>query len=187
VKEVGVLALQGGFAAHVRILRALGAEVREVRRCRDLDGLGGLVLPGGESTAMLNLMADEPWLDRLRTFAARGGAVLGTCAGLILLAREVDPAQPSAGLLDVAVARNAYGRQGDSFEAAVATVGEGAPLRGLFIRAPRIRAVGPGVTVLAQMNGSPVAVRERRVLGITFHPELAGDDRMHRTLLDLAA
>jgi 5'-phosphate synthase pdxT subunit len=183
----GVLALQGGFAAHVRLLRGLGADVREVRHCRDLDGLGALVLPGGESTAMLKLMAGEPWLDALRAFAARGGALLGTCAGIILLAREVDPPQSSAGLLDVAVARNAYGRQTDSFEAPVATAGHDTPLRGVFIRAPRIRAVGAGVEVIARVGEAPVAVREGRVVGITFHPELADDDRMHRLLLDLAA
>jgi 5'-phosphate synthase pdxT subunit len=187
VTAAGVLALQGGFAAHAGVLRSLGASVREVRRCRDLDGLGALVLPGGESTAMLNLMADEPWLDGLRAFAAGGGAVLGTCAGIILLAREVDPAQPSAGLLDVVVARNAYGRQGDSFEAPVVVAGHETVLPGVFIRAPRISAVGPGVEVLARVGEAPVAVREGRVLGITFHPELSDDSRMHRLLLDLAA
>lgn len=184
---VGVLALQGGFAPHIRLLRGLGADVREVRHCRDLDGLGALVLPGGESTAMLHLMAGEPWLDALSAFAARGGALLGTCAGIILLAREVDPPQSSAALLDVTVARNAYGRQTDSFEAPVSLAGEDTPLRGVFIRAPRIRAVGPAVEVLARAGDAPVAVREGRVVGITFHPELSGDDRMHRLLLDLAA
>ena len=184
---VGVLALQGGFAAHVRLLCGLGTTVREVRRCGDLDGLGALVLPGGESTAMLNLMAGEPWLDALRAFAARGGALLGTCAGIILLAREVDPPQSSARLLDVVVARNAYGRQGDSFEAPVSIGGTDAPLRGVFIRAPRIRDVGPAASVIARVGDAPVAVRQGGVVGITFHPELAGDDRMHRLLLDLAA
>jgi pyridoxal 5'-phosphate synthase pdxT subunit len=184
---VGVLALQGGFAPHVRILRGLGRTVREVRHCRDVDGLGALVLPGGESTAMLELMQGEPWLDALRAFAARGGALLGTCAGIILLAREVDPPQPSAGLLDVVVARNAYGRQTDSFEAPVSTAGSDTPLRGVFIRAPRIRAVGAGASVLARVGEAPVAVREGRVLGITFHPELVDDDRMHRMLIGLAA
>jgi 5'-phosphate synthase pdxT subunit len=186
-RAAGVLALQGGFAAHVRLLRGLGASVREVRHCRDLEGLGALVLPGGESTAMLHLMADEPWLDALRAFAAGGGALLGTCAGIILLAREVDPPQSSAHLLDVAVVRNAYGRQGDSFEAHVSSGDSRAPLRGVFIRAPRIRAVGPGVEVIARVGEAPVAVREGRIVGITFHPELADEDRMHRLLLDLAA
>jgi 5'-phosphate synthase pdxT subunit len=184
---VGVLALQGGFAAHARMLRRSGAIIREVRRCKDLDGLGALVLPGGESTAVLKLMAGEPWLDALSAFHARGGALLGTCAGIILLAREVDPPQASLGLLDVSVARNAYGRQADSFEAPVAATGYDPPLPGVFIRAPRIRAVGPGVEVIARAGGTPVAVRQGRVMGVTFHPELTDDDRLHRRFLETAA
>jgi 5'-phosphate synthase pdxT subunit len=184
---VGVLALQGNFAAHTRILRHVGAAVQEVRRCADLEGLGALVLPGGESTAVLKLMAGEPWLDALRAFHAGGGALLGTCAGIILLAREVDPPQASLGLLDVSVARNAYGRQADSFEAAVTATAFGAPLHGIFIRAPRIRAVGRGVEVLARARGTPVAVRHGRVMGVTFHPELTDDDRLHRRFLEIAA
>jgi pyridoxal 5'-phosphate synthase pdxT subunit len=184
---VGVLALQGDFAAHARILRATPAVVREVRRCTDLDGLAALVLPGGESTAVLRLMAGEPWLDALHAFHARGGALLGTCAGIILLARAVDPPQPSAGLLDVSVARNAYGRQADSFEAPVLATGLAPPFPGVFIRAPRILGVGPGVEVLARVGEAPVAVRQGRVMGITFHPELTGDERVHRRFLEIAA
>jgi pyridoxal 5'-phosphate synthase pdxT subunit len=184
---VGVLALQGDFAAHARILRALGAEVGEVRRCADLEHLSALVLPGGESTALLRLMSGEPWLDALRAFHRRGGAILGTCAGVILLAREVDPPQASLGLLDVAVARNAYGRQVDSFETGIDAAGLGEPLRGVFIRAPRILEVGPGVEVLARVEGAPVLVRQGRVIGATFHPEIAGESRLHRRFLERAA
>jgi 5'-phosphate synthase pdxT subunit len=188
-----VLALQGGFAAHARVLRSLGAEVREVRRPSDLDALSGLVLPGGESTTLLRLMSDEPWPEALRRLHARGAAVLATCAGLILLAREVQPAQPSLGLLDVAVARNGYGRQADSFEASVALEatpplsGDTAPLRGVFIRAPRVTTAGPEVEVLGRLGGEPVLVRQRGVIGATFHPELGAETRVHRLFLALAA
>jgi 5'-phosphate synthase pdxT subunit len=184
---VGVLALQGDFAAHARVLRGLGAEVLEVRRCAELDEVSALVLPGGESTALLRLMTGEPWLEALRAFHARGGSMLGTCAGVILLAREVDPPQASLGLLDVRVARNGWGRQVDSFETTLAMDGLGAPLTGVFIRAPRISAVGPAVEVLATVQGEPVLVRQGRVLGATFHPEMAGEARLHRALLDRAA
>ena len=185
--EVGVLALQGDFAAHARRLRGLGATVREVRRPEALAGLGGLVLPGGESTALLRLMEGADWFGALRALHREGGALLATCAGVILVARDVDPAQPSLGLLDVAVTRNAYGRQADSFEADVRVRGFAAPLRGLFIRAPRLGAVGPAVEVLATLGGAPVLVREGRVIGATFHPEIAGDDRVHGLFLDAAA
>ena len=183
---IGVLALQGDFDAHRRLLEAEGAAVREIRRCRGLDAVQGLVLPGGESTALLKLMEDEPWLEAIRAFHARGGALLGTCAGAILLARRVVPDQPSIGLLDVTVARNAYGRQRDSFETAVETAAGLAPLSGMFIRAPRILGCGPGVEVLARFRGEPVAVREGRVIAATFHPEIAGTAALHRHWLGLA-
>ena len=183
----GVLALQGDFQAHAAVLRRLGQSVREVRRCADLSGLAALVLPGGESTALLKLMADEPWFEALRTFHHGGGALLGTCAGAILLAREVEPAQPSLGLLDVAVERNAYGRQVDSFETPLEMAGREDPVRGVFIRAPRLTAVGDRVEVLARLHDQPVLVRQGRVLAATFHPEIAGDDRVHRLLLNPAA
>jgi len=186
--RIGVLALQGDFAAHAAALRRAGADVREVRRVADLEGLQGLVLPGGESTALLKLMADEPWFEALRRFAKNGGALLGTCAGAILLAREVrGPTQASLGLLDAAVERNAYGRQVDSFEADVAVPALGGALRGVFIRAPRFVAAGPGVEVLGRLGDEPVLLREGRVIAATFHPEIARDDRLHRALLDLAA
>jgi 5'-phosphate synthase pdxT subunit len=184
---VGVLALQGDYDAHARALRALGASVREVRRCADLDGLAGVVLPGGESTTLLNLMADEPWFDALRAFHARGGAIFGTCAGAILLARRVVPDQPSLALLDAVIARNAYGRQAESFEAPIDGEGVVGPMGGLFIRAPRFRETGAGVSILGRFRGEPVAVRDGRVLAATFHPELTGSAALHRVFLELAA
>jgi 5'-phosphate synthase pdxT subunit len=184
----GVLALQGDFAAHAAALRRLGEPVREVRRPADLAGLRALVLPGGESTALLRLMLGdgERWFDALRAFHEGGGALLGTCAGAILLARDVDPAQPSLGLLDAAVSRNAYGRQVDSFEARLEAPALADGLSGVFIRAPRITTVGPSVEVIARLAGEPVLVRQGRVLAATFHPEITGDDRVHRLLLEHA-
>lgn len=177
---LGVLALQGDFAAHAAALGGLGVEVREVRRCCDLRGLVGLVLPGGESTTLLELMGDEPWFGALHRFHSEGGALFGTCAGVILLAREVHgPSQPSLGLLDVSVERNAYGRQVDSFEADIDVPSIHADVRGVFIRAPRFRGLGAGVEVLARLAAEPVLVRQGRVLAATFHPELAGDPRLH--------
>ncbi|MBI3932623.1 MAG: pyridoxal 5'-phosphate synthase glutaminase subunit PdxT [Acidobacteria bacterium] len=183
----GVLALQGDFAAHAAALRALGVGVRDVRRCRDLDGLSGLVLPGGESTTLLKLMADEPWFDALARFHGEGGALFGTCAGAILLAREVrGPAQPSLGLLDAVVERNAYGRQVESFETTLDAPALGGSIGGVFIRAPRLRALGPAVEVLARHDGEPVLVREGSVLAATFHPEIAGEARVHRLFVESA-
>jgi 5'-phosphate synthase pdxT subunit len=188
VPRIGVLSLQGDFAAHARVLAALGVASREVRRVRELDELDGLVLPGGESTTLLTLMAGEPWAGALAALVARGGALLATCAGTILLAREVlDPPQPSFGLLDAVVRRNAYGRQIDSFEAALAIAGSDEPLAVAFIRAPRIVAVGPDVTTLATWNGAPVLVRQGSILAATFHPEVTGDLRVHREFVRLAA
>ena len=184
--RIGVLALQGDFAAHAAVLRSLGADVREVRRTRDLDGLSGLVLPGGESTTLLKLMEDEPWPSFLRRFHRDGGVLLGTCAGAILLAREVSPAQVSLGLLDTAVERNAYGRQVDSFEVRLAAPALGGPVAGVFIRAPRFRDWGPEVEVLARLGDEPVALRQGRVLAATFHPELTGSAALHRAFLRLA-
>jgi 5'-phosphate synthase pdxT subunit len=178
-----VLALQGDFAAHAGVLRRLGAEVREVRRCADLDSLRALVLPGGESTTLLKLMAGAPWFEKLQGLHAAGGALLGTCAGAILLARAVDPPQPSLRLLDLAISRNAYGRQVDSFEADLDAPAFAPSLRGVFIRAPRVREVGPSVEVLARFEREPVLVRQGRVMAATFHPEIAGEDRVHRELL----
>jgi 5'-phosphate synthase pdxT subunit len=181
---IGVLALQGGFAAHRRMLEGR-AEVVEVRRTSQLDRLDGLVLPGGESTTLLNLMGDEPWFEALGELHARGKPILATCAGMILLARRVTPEQPSLAWLDIEVRRNAWGRQVESFEADLEIRGETVPLRGVFIRAPRIAGVGPGVEVLARWHGEPVLVRQDRILAATFHPELSGDSRLHEKLIEM--
>jgi 5'-phosphate synthase pdxT subunit len=190
---VGVLALQGDFARHAATLQRLGVEPREVRTAAELESLAGLVLPGGESTTILKLMEQGKLLPALGRLRERGGAFFGTCAGLILLARNVaGPRQDSLGFLDVDVARNGYGRQIDSFETDLPWRGangagpEGAaePLRGVFIRAPRIVRVGKGVEVLARAEGEPVLVREGKVLAATFHPELTDDSRLHRFFLE---
>ena len=187
ITTVGVLGLQGDYAAHAAVLRRLGREAREVRRGRDLGGLEGLVIPGGESTTLLRLMADEPWFDALRGFHRDGGALFGTCAGAILLAREVrGPAQASLGLLDATIDRNAYGRQADSFETELELPGLAALVRVAFIRAPRFAALGPDVEVLARHQGAPVLVRQGRILAATFHPEITGDPSVHRLFLEAA-
>jgi pyridoxal 5'-phosphate synthase pdxT subunit len=184
-RAVGVLALQGDFAAHAALLRGLGREAQPVRRVRDLDAIEALVIPGGESTTLLNLMGNEPWFDSLRAFHGRGGFLFGTCAGAILLAREVrGPVQPSLGLLDATIDRNAYGRQADSFEADLDLPGSGTRARAAFIRAPRFDALGPNVEVLARYEGAPVLVREGRVWAATFHPEITGDPSVHRLFLE---
>ena len=180
----GVLALQGDFAAHAAALRRAGAEAVPVRRCAELAGLDGLVLPGGESSTLLKLMADAPWFETLRRFHDAGGALLGTCAGAILLAREVRPPQPALGLLDVAVERNAWGRQIDSFAAPLESAVLGR-LEGIFIRAPRLVACGPAIDVIARLpGGEPVLARQGRVAAATFHPELSGDARVHRWFVE---
>lgn len=186
LKPFGVLALQGDFAAHAAAFRELGVAVREVRRVADLDGLAGIMIPGGESTTLLNLMADEPWFEGLRRFHTSGGVVAGTCAGAILLARDVRPRQASLGLLDAIVERNAYGRQVDSFEAVVDAPALGGRVAGVFIRAPRFLALWPDVEVLARLDGEPVLVRQERVVAATFHPELTRDRAFHRYLAELA-
>jgi 5'-phosphate synthase pdxT subunit len=178
---VGVLALQGGFRPHVEMLERLGHRAVEVRAAAELREVDGLVLPGGESTAQLKLIGRHGLEGPLRDLVASGRPVLATCAGLILAARTVrQPEQWSFGWVDVAVARNGYGRQVDSFEAEGDGPFEGgAPLRMVFIRAPRIEAVG-AVEVLARQAGEPVLVRSRNVWAASFHPELAGEDRLHR-------
>ncbi len=175
---VGILALQGDFEAHARMLRALGAQVREVRVPADLDGLHGLVIPGGESTTMTLGIERERLAEPLRALAAGGTPVLGTCAGLIMLDRD------HLGLMDLRAQRNAFGRQVRSFEAELELAGiDGGPLRAIFIRAPWVAEQGSGVEVLAQLDGHPVAVREGHLLAIAFHPELGGDDRIHAAFL----
>jgi 5'-phosphate synthase pdxT subunit len=178
---VGVLALQGDFEAHERVLRRLGARVREVRVVEDLDGIDGLVIPGGESTTM-TLGVERVGLAEPIAALVRGGLpVLGSCAGLIMLDRR------HLGLIDATAERNAFGRQVRSFEADVDLAGlPGGPLRGVFIRAPWIAEHGPGVEVLAELDGHPVAVREGNVLAVAFHTELGDDDRLHELLLGWA-
>jgi 5'-phosphate synthase pdxT subunit len=182
----GVLALQGDFGAHAAAFRDLGVPVREVRRVAELEGLAGLVIPGGESTTLLNLMRDEPWFDGVRRLHAAGAVVAGTCAGAILLAREVRPRQPSLALLDAIIERNAWGRQVDSFEATVDAPALGGKMEAVFIRAPRFRALFPEVEVLARYSGEPVLVREGRVVAGTFHPELTRSRALHRYLVAMA-
>jgi 5'-phosphate synthase pdxT subunit len=190
MKRVGVLSLQGDFAAHGAAVERAGAVPVYVRGPHELREIDGLIIPGGESTTMLKLLAYEGWLEALRAFG-REKPVFGTCAGAILLAREVtNPPQESLGLMDIEVERNAYGRQIDSRVAPVETAPEferrTAPgeLEGVFIRAPIIRRVGPGARVLARYAGDAVLVEEGRHMAATFHPELTADGRVHRLFLD---
>jgi len=178
--------LQGAFREHRLALERCGAEVVEVRLPRHLDGLAGVVIPGGESTTMAKLMRNYGLDEALLSFHADGGRIWGSCAGAILLAKEIVgfPQQPRLGLLDIEVVRNDYGRQVASFEADLDVVGLKAPFRGLFIRAPRIVGTGPGVEVLAEWEGEPVFVAGERLLATVFHPELAADDRIHQYFLD---
>jgi 5'-phosphate synthase pdxT subunit len=177
---VGILALQGDFAAHARVLRALGAEPREVRVPADLDGLDGLVIPGGESTTMTLGIAREGLAEPLRALAATGVPIFGTCAGLIMLDRD------HLGVMDLRATRNAFGRQVRSFEAELEIAGiDGGPVRAIFIRAPWVAEHGDGVEVLAAVDGHPVAVREGNCLAISFHPELSGERRLHARFLEL--
>ncbi len=175
--RIGVLALQGGFEAHRRILEGLGAQVREVRVPRDLEGLDALVLPGGESTTITLGIEREGLAEPLRAFHAAGRPLLGTCAGLIMLDRR------HLGIMDIAAERNAFGRQVHSFEEDLDLGLAGGPVRAVFIRAPWIREHGPAVEVLAAVDGHPVAAREGTVLAISFHPELSGDTRVHERFL----
>ena len=178
---IGVLALQGGFEAHARVLRGLGAQVREVRVPGDLEGLEGLVMPGGESTVMSLGIEREGLAEPLRALAGSGTPILGTCAGLIMLDRE------HLGLMDLVARRNAFGRQVRSFETELDFAGlEGGPLRAVFIRAPWIDEAGAQVTLLAEVDGHPVAAQQGNLLAVAFHPELDGDDqRVHERLLAL--
>jgi 5'-phosphate synthase pdxT subunit len=174
---VGVLALQGDFEAHSKMLEALGATTRVVRTPKDLEGLDGLVIPGGESTTMTLGMQREGLAEPLRRLVQSGTPVLGTCAGMIMLDRE------HLGVLDISARRNAFGRQIESFEADVSVKGTGA-MRAVFIRAPWVEEVGQRVEVLAEVDGHPVAVRQDNVLAVAFHPELTGDARLHKWLVD---
>lgn len=180
--RIGVLALQGDFAAHARALARLGVDAPGIRKPAELERADGLIIPGGESTALLKLMGDH-FPPALRAFHEAGNPIYGTCAGLILVANEVlNPRQPSLGVIDLTVERNAYGRQRESFEIeGEARLSESPTrLRMVFIRAPRIRRVGPGVTTLAVHRGEPVLAQQGTVLVSTFHPELTPDLAVHR-------
>jgi pyridoxal 5'-phosphate synthase pdxT subunit len=186
--RIGVLAVQGAVREHVAAIREIGAEPVEVRLPRDLVDLDALILPGGESTTMRRLLDTYGLREPIAALARAGAPLLGTCAGMILLAdRLADDDAPYFGMLDVGVRRNGYGRQLDSFEADLDAPALGDPaLHGVFIRAPLVTDVGPGVEVLARdPDGNPVAVRQGRVLATAFHPELTGDRRLHRLLLQM--
>jgi 5'-phosphate synthase pdxT subunit len=173
--RIGVLAVQGNFREHVAMLRRLGAEAVEVRKPEELEGLDGLIVPGGESTTFMRLMHLYGLDDAVRSF---GGPIFGTCAGMIVLDRN------HLGLADLEVERNAYGRQVASFEADLELAGEEQPLRGVFIRAPRVSEAGPDVEVLAEHDGVPVLLRDGRMLVAAFHPELTEDTRVHQLFLE---
>jgi 5'-phosphate synthase pdxT subunit len=175
---VGVLAIQGGFEAHAKIVRAVGAEPREVRTVDDLVGLDALIIPGGESSVMTLGIEREGLAEPLRELASAGTPVLGTCAGMIMLDRD------HLGVLDLNTRRNAYGRQIRSFEADVEIAGvDGGPVHAVFIRAPWATELGTDVEVLGRVDDQPVAIRQGNVLAVSFHPELAGEGRLHRLLL----
>jgi 5'-phosphate synthase pdxT subunit len=184
--KIGVFAVQGDFVAHAARLAELGADTVEVRAVRDLEGCDGLILPGGESTTQLQFLLEEGLFRAVKAFAADGGALFGTCAGAILLATEVkNPAQASLGLLDMTVLRNAYGRQLASDVFFGSSKLTNTPMEMVFIRAPVIDSVGPGVEVLGEYDGRPVLVQKDNVMAATFHPELTEDSTVHRHFLEL--
>jgi pyridoxal 5'-phosphate synthase pdxT subunit len=183
--RIGVLAIQGDFAAHAQALVEAGADAVEVRTPAQLEGLDGLVLPGGESTTFLKFLERDGLLESLQRFVEQK-PVFGTCAGCILLARNVShPPQQSLAVMDISVERNAYGRQIDSAIQTGETRLPGGPLEMVYIRAPRIASVGPGVEVMAERDGFPVLVRQGKLLAATFHPELSSDRRVHQLFVDM--
>jgi len=185
---IGILAVQGDFEAHARALERLGAASRFVKRPAELGGIDALIIPGGESTTMLKFLEQENFLEALRRLPAEGKPLFGTCAGAILLAKDVGkPPQASLGLVDIGVERNAYGRQVKSAVRQGKTILKDGPLEMVFIRAPIIRRLGVGVRVLAECDGLPVAVEENGCLAATFHPELTSDTTLHQHFLGMAA
>jgi pyridoxal 5'-phosphate synthase pdxT subunit len=185
--KIGILAVQGDFAAHAGMLQGMGVATVEVRTVEDLQGCDGLILPGGESTTQLQFIQQEGLFGAIKKFAADGGAVFGTCAGAILLATRVEhPAQDSLGLLDMTVSRNAYGRQIASDVVSGVSTLKKEPLEMVFIRAPIIDRVGPGVEVLAEYAGKPTLVQKDHIMACGFHPELTGDTTVHQHFLQLA-
>jgi pyridoxal 5'-phosphate synthase pdxT subunit len=186
--KIGVVAIQGDFAAHAAMLRELGAETVEVRTVQDLEGCSGIVLPGGESTTQLQFLKEEGLFDAIRKFSRRGGAIFGTCAGAILLAAKVNnPPQESLGLLDMTVLRNGYGRQLASDVFFGPSTLKPQPLEMVFIRGPIIEEVGKDIAVLARHEGKPALVEKGNVLAATFHPELTDDTTVHEHFLQMAA
>ena len=188
--KIGVLAVQGDFAEHIAVLRRLKADCREVRLPEHLEGLGGLIIPGGESTTLSRLMSIYNLRQPVQAMAEEGRAVWGTCAGMIMLAHEITEADPvPLQLMDIGVQRNAFGRQIDSFEQELDIAGmEPDTFHAIFIRAPVVIRVGPRVTTLAALpNGQAVAVRQDNMMATAFHPELTGDTRLHQYFLDMAA
>ena len=183
-KKIGVLALQGDFREHVEILKKLGVEPVEVRTLEDLEGLAGIIVPGGESTAIGNLMVSSGLLDGVRSFFYKGGPVWGTCAGMVLAASATTgQRQPLLGLMNALVERNGFGRQVHSFETDLEVEGFDEPFTGVFIRAPFFEDVGPGVEVLSEVDGRVVAARGENILVTAFHPELTDDTRFHEYFL----
>ncbi len=185
---IGVLALQGAFREHATAMEMCGANARQVRRRRDLAGLDALIIPGGESTTIGKLMVSYHMLDEIKDLGAEGLPMFGTCAGLVMLAREVvEGDQPLLGLMDIKVRRNAFGRQVKSFEAPLdIPVLAAVPFPGIFIRAPWIESAGSGVEIIAEHDGHPVAARQDKMLVTAFHPELTADRRLHEFFLEIA-
>jgi pyridoxal 5'-phosphate synthase pdxT subunit len=183
-KRIGVLALQGAYKEHIEILEELGVEPVEVRSVEDLEGLDGLIVPGGESTAIGNLMVESGLLDGIRSFFYKGGPVWGTCAGMVLAgSATTGPRQPLLGLMNALVERNGFGRQVHSFERELEVEGFEKPFLGVFIRAPFFEDVGPGVEVLSEIDGKVVAAKGENILVTAFHPELTSDARFHEYFL----
>lgn len=183
--RVGVLALQGAFREHCLVLERLGAEAVQVRKPEQLEGCEALIIPGGESTAIGKLMNDYGLFEPIRRMGEEGAPIFGTCAGMVLLAREIEGSdQPRLGLMNIGVSRNAFGRQVESFEAELEVPVLGPePLTGVFIRAPQVVSVGPGIEVLAQYHDKVVLVRQGNMLAASFHPELTEDSRLHEFFL----
>lgn len=183
--KIGVLALQGAVREHIQHIEALGATGVAVKRPRELDDIAGLIIPGGESTAIGKLMVEYDFIDAVRAFGEAGKPVYGTCAGMILLAQRIaEGDQPLLGLMDIEARRNAFGRQRESFEANLDIAGIG-PFRAVFIRAPWIEAIGEGVQTLAEFDNIKVMARQNQYLVSAFHPELTGDVRIHKYFLDM--
>jgi len=184
--KIGVLAMQGAVAEHIRSVERCGASGVAVKKPEQLDELDGLIIPGGESTTIGKLMRTYGFIEAIRSFAAKKKPVFGTCAGLIVLAERISGGdEPHLGLMDITVERNAFGRQRESFEADLAVKGWERPVRGVFIRAPVIEQVGPGVDVLATYRDNIVAVRQEHLLGTSFHPELTDDTSMHEYFIGM--